>query len=107
MEEPARRQPEPARARCPDDAFGNAHRLRPSGKQIPKSELRKIKIKVAVARRRGEECHTDEEIEAAGYAVPLDENATHPPPVEAANVRPRSRAGSEPRIILVGKAAAA
>ena len=53
------------------DAFGNKIVEKVVAKKIPKSELKKIKKKVAEARKAGQEMWTDEEIERDGYEVPL------------------------------------
>jgi elongation factor 3 len=53
------------------DAFGNKIEEKQAAKKIPKSELKKIKKRVADARKRGQEVWTDEEIEKEGYEVPM------------------------------------
>merc|ERR1719263_2752789 len=49
------------------DAFGNKIEEKVAAKKIPKAELKKIKKRVAEARKAGKEIWTDEEIEAEGY----------------------------------------
>jgi len=53
------------------DAFGNKIEEKQAAKKIPKSELKKIKKRVAEMRKKGQEIWTDEEIEKEGYEVPL------------------------------------
>jgi len=53
------------------DAFGNKIEEKQVAKKIPKSELKKIKKRVADLRKQGQEIYTDEEIEKEGYEVPL------------------------------------
>merc|ERR1711871_1101401 len=53
------------------DAFGNKIEEKKVAQKIPKSELKKLKKRVAEARKRGEEVWTDEEIEKEGYEVPV------------------------------------
>jgi len=53
------------------DAFGNKIEEKQVAKKIPKAELKKIKKRVADARKRGEEVYTDEEIEKEGWEIPL------------------------------------
>merc|ERR1712146_310248 len=52
------------------DAFGKIEEKK-FAKKIPKSELKKIKKRVAELRKKGQEVWTDEEIEKEGYEVPL------------------------------------
>merc|ERR1712022_89972 len=49
------------------DAFGNKIEEKKEAKKIPKSELKKIKKRVADLRKKGQEIWTDEEIEKEGY----------------------------------------
>merc|ERR1719238_2496970 len=49
------------------DAFGNKIEEKQAKKKIPKSELKKIKKRVADLRKKGQEIWTDEEIEKEGY----------------------------------------
>merc|ERR1719252_470131 len=51
------------------DAFGNKIEEKKEAKKIPKSELKKIKKRVADARKKGQEIWTDEEIEKEGYEL--------------------------------------
>merc|ERR1711904_710136 len=53
------------------DAFGNKIEEKKEAKKIPKSELKKIKKRVADMRKKGQEVWTDEEIEKDGWEVPL------------------------------------
>jgi len=53
------------------DAFGNKIEEKQAAKKIPKSELKKIKKRVADMRKKGQEIWTDEEIEKDGWEVPL------------------------------------
>merc|ERR1719298_123747 len=53
------------------DAFGNKIEEKKVAKKIPKSELKKIKKRVAELRKKGQEVWTDEEIEKEGYEVPI------------------------------------
>eukprot|EP00966_Prymnesium_polylepis_P281148 6495820-Prymnesium_polylepis.1 len=53
------------------DAFGNKIVEKVAAKKIPKSELKKIKKRVAELRKKGQEIWTDEEIEKEGYEIPL------------------------------------
>merc|ERR1712061_749601 len=53
------------------DAFGNKIEEKQAAKKIPKSELKKIKKRVADMRKKGQEVWTDEEIEKDGWEVPL------------------------------------
>merc|ERR1711988_1411373 len=53
------------------DAFGNKIEEKKVATKIPKSELKKLKKRVAVMRKRGQEVWTDEEIEKEGYEVPV------------------------------------
>merc|ERR1719424_750782 len=53
------------------DAFGNKIEEKKVAKAIPKSELKKIKKKVAEARKKGQEIWTDEEIEKEGFEIPV------------------------------------
>jgi len=52
------------------DAFGNKIEEKQAKKKIPKSELKKIKKRVADERKKGREIWTDEEIEKEGYELP-------------------------------------
>merc|ERR1719484_211598 len=52
------------------DAFGNKVEEKQALKKIPKSELKKIKKRVADLRKKGQEIWTDEEIEKEGYELP-------------------------------------
>merc|ERR1719399_681473 len=52
------------------DAFGNKIEEKPAKKECPKSELKKIKKRVAQMRKAGQEVYTDEEVEKEGYDVP-------------------------------------
>merc|ERR1719163_264409 len=52
------------------DAFGNKIVEKEAKKKIPKSELKKIKKRVADLRKKGQEIWTDEEIEKEGYELP-------------------------------------
>merc|ERR1719484_294008 len=52
------------------DAFGNKIEDKGAKKKIPKSELKKIKKRVADLRKKGQEIWTDEEIEKEGYELP-------------------------------------
>merc|ERR1711871_823065 len=54
------------------DAFGNKIEEKETKKKIPKSELKKIKKRVAELCKKGQEIWTDEEIEKEGYEVPLE-----------------------------------
>merc|ERR1712146_435809 len=49
------------------DAFGNKIEEKQAKKKIPKSELKKIKKRVADLRKKGQEVWTDEEVEKEGY----------------------------------------
>merc|ERR1719198_2559659 len=51
------------------DAFGNKIEKKEAKKKIPKSELKKIKKRVADLRKQGQEVYTDEEVEKAGYTM--------------------------------------
>merc|ERR1712023_401552 len=53
------------------DAFGNKIEEKKEAKKIPKSELKKIKKRVAELRKKGQEVWTDEEIEKEGYEIPV------------------------------------
>ena len=53
------------------DAFGNKIEEKKEAKKIPKSELKKIKKRVAELRKKGQEIWTDEEIEKEGYEIPV------------------------------------
>merc|ERR1711988_61527 len=53
------------------DAFGNKIEEKEAKKKIPKSELKKIKKRVADLRKKGQEIWTDEEIEKEGYEIPM------------------------------------
>merc|ERR1711990_314809 len=53
------------------DAFGNKVEEKQALKKIPKSELKKIKKRVADLRKKGQEIWTDEEIEKEGYEIPV------------------------------------
>merc|ERR1712182_116466 len=53
------------------DAFGNKIVEKQAAKKIPKSELKKIKKRVADMRKKGAEVWTDEEIEKEGYEIPM------------------------------------
>ena len=52
------------------DAFGNKIEDKGAKKKLPKSELKKIKKRVADLRKKGQEIWTDEEIEKEGYELP-------------------------------------
>ena len=52
------------------DAFGNKIEEKKVATKIPKSELKKIKKRVADLRKKGQEIWTDEEIEKEGYELP-------------------------------------
>merc|ERR1719333_1285209 len=52
------------------DAFGNKIEEKQVAKKCPKSELKKIKKRVADMRKKGQEVWTDEEIEKEGYELP-------------------------------------
>merc|ERR1719238_130255 len=54
------------------DAFGNKIEEKQAAKKIPKSELKKIKKRVADLRKKGQEVYTDEEIEKEGYEIPTE-----------------------------------
>ena len=49
------------------DAFGNKIEAKQEVKKIPKSELKKLKKRVAEMRKAGQEVYTDEEVEKEGY----------------------------------------
>merc|ERR1711988_1482603 len=51
------------------DAFGNKIEEKKVATKIPKSELKKLKKRVADMRKRGQEVWTDEEIEKEGYTL--------------------------------------
>merc|ERR1712023_176211 len=51
------------------DAFGNKIEEKQAKKKIPKSELKKIKKRVAEMRKKGQEVWTDEEVEKEGYTL--------------------------------------
>merc|ERR1711943_181685 len=51
------------------DAFGNKIEEKKAAKKIPKSELKKLKKRVAEMRKKGQEVWTDEEIEKEGYTL--------------------------------------
>ena len=51
------------------DAFGNKIEEKQAAKKIPKSELKKIKKRVADLRKKGQEVYTDEEVEKEGYTM--------------------------------------
>merc|ERR1711988_1443721 len=51
------------------DAFGNKIDEKQQAKKIPKSELKKIKKRVADLRKKGQEVWTDEEVEKEGYTM--------------------------------------
>merc|ERR1712070_1338261 len=51
------------------DAFGNKIEEKQAAKKIPKSELKKIKKRVADLRKKGQEIWTDEEVEKEGYTL--------------------------------------
>merc|ERR1711998_714464 len=51
------------------DAFGNKIEEKQAKKKIPKAELKKIKKRVADARKKGQEVWTDEEVEKEGYEL--------------------------------------
>merc|ERR1711988_1370649 len=51
------------------DAFGNKIEEKKVAKKIPKSELKKLKKRVAEMRKAGKEVWTDEEIEKEGYSL--------------------------------------
>merc|ERR1719163_715747 len=51
------------------DAFGNKIEEKKEKKKIPKSELKKIKKRVADLRKKGQEIWTDEEVEKEGYSL--------------------------------------
>merc|ERR1712070_1013552 len=52
------------------DAFGNEIEEKQAKKKCPKSELKKIKKRVADLRKKGQEIWTDEEVEKEGYELP-------------------------------------
>ena len=54
------------------DAFGNKVEKKVVATKIPKSELKKIKKRVADLRKRGQEIWTDEEVEKDGYDLNAD-----------------------------------
>merc|ERR1719224_367409 len=62
---------EKARKEDKFDAFGNKIEEKQAKKKIPKSELKKIKKRVADLRKKGQEVWTDEEIEKEGYEIPV------------------------------------
>ena len=51
------------------DAFGNKIEEKQQLKKIPKSELKKLKKRVAEMRKAGQEVFTDEEVEKEGYTL--------------------------------------
>merc|ERR1719478_651724 len=51
------------------DAFGNKIEEKQAKKKCPKSELKKIKKRVAELRKKGQEIWTDEELEKEGYEL--------------------------------------
>ena len=51
------------------DAFGNKIEEKQAKKKCPKSELKKIKKRVAELRKKGQEIWTDEEVEKEGYEL--------------------------------------
>merc|ERR1740138_886456 len=51
------------------DAFGNKIEKKVVPKKIPKSELKKLKKRVAEMRKKGQEVWTDEEIEKEGFTL--------------------------------------
>merc|ERR1711869_40306 len=51
------------------DAFGNKIEEKKAATKIPKSELKKIKKRVAALCKQGQEVYTDEEVEKAGYTL--------------------------------------
>merc|ERR1719213_1573420 len=51
------------------DAFGNKIDEKQVAKKIPKSELKKLKKRVADLRKKGQEVWTDEELEKEGYEL--------------------------------------
>ena len=53
------------------DAFGNKIEEKQAKKKCPKSELKKIKKRVAELRKKGQEVWTDEEVEKEGYDINL------------------------------------
>uniref|UniRef100_A0A7S3B1M5 ABC transporter domain-containing protein n=1 Tax=Haptolina ericina TaxID=156174 RepID=A0A7S3B1M5_9EUKA len=53
------------------DAFGNKITEKQVAKKIPKSELKKLKKRVADERKKGKEVWTDEELEKEGWEIPL------------------------------------
>ena len=53
------------------DAFGNKIEEKQQAKKIPKSELKKLKKRVADLRKKGQEVWTDEELEKEGWEIPL------------------------------------
>ena len=53
------------------DAFGNKIDEKQVAKKIPKSELKKLKKRVADLRKKGQEVWTDEELEKEGWEIPL------------------------------------
>merc|ERR1719217_940350 len=53
------------------DAFGNKIEEKQAKKKCPKSELKKIKKRVAELRKKGQEVWPDEEIQKEGYEVPI------------------------------------
>merc|ERR1711918_206615 len=54
------------------DAFGNKIEEKQAKKKCPKSELKKIKKRVADMRKKGQEVWTDEEVEKEGYDLNAD-----------------------------------
>merc|ERR1712070_222829 len=53
------------------DAFGNKIVEKQVAKKIPKSELKKLKKRVAELRKKGQEVWTDEELEKEGWEIPM------------------------------------
>merc|ERR1712094_160942 len=51
------------------DAFGNKIEEKKVAQKIPKSELKKIKKRVADMRKKGQEVWTDEDVEKEGYTI--------------------------------------
>merc|ERR1719230_2302132 len=74
------------------DAFGNKIEEKQAKKKIPKSELKKIKKRVADLRKKGQEIWTDEEIEKEGYELPERARARSEPDAGGRSSTP-SRSG--------------
>jgi len=51
------------------DAFGNKIEVKDAPKKIPKSELKKLKKRVAEMRKAGQEVYTDDELEKEGWTL--------------------------------------